>query len=755
MIKFIVGFCVLMSVLPALGNDSAKQVAVENGKIRLSFNPKTGALLNFCNLADSYDFLNGTIAPCSPWEIDLLQTSHSDTLSIYNASEFHYSKPDPLTLVLVWAKFPSIQNKNLKISVTIQLKKDQPFSFWKISIEGIKGKQINRVVFPRISGIKNLGEEYLAVPIWTGMQIKDPRANLSKIQSKVKKYEWSYPGQMALQCMALYNQNKQGFYTACDDSLAYTKDFSYSLQDQNHLSYQMSNYPSLDSALSSYSPAYSSVIGSFKGDWITAALIYREWGSKQKWCKESRVKRNLIPEWLEKTALWEWNRGKSENVISPAADLKQRLGLPVNVFWHWWHGCSYDDGFPEYMPPREGKASFLSAMSSAHDKGIRAIVYMNQALWGTTTQSWISENAAPASAKDIKGKTISHVFNIFTNKPAAYMCMGTQFWKDKYSSLCDSAVNIYNVNGVYMDMACLSLKCYDKSHHHPIGGGNYWIENFGKITSQIRSTIPQNKELVLAGEGCGEVWLPYLDAFLTLEMSRERYAGVGGWETIPFFQAVYHQYSITYGNYSSLNEPPYDELWPKQYAPKEPLKLLDQKFNKQFLMEQARSFVWGIQPTIANYKSSLVSEREGEINYLLDLAKTRNQGLEYLLYGKFLKSPNLGSPLEEFDISRLSIYAGKTGNTVTALRGTFPLIYSGTWQSENKKIGIALASISDAPFRVSFTMNPNDYDLSPSGKIYLIGASEKKLLAAYSQMTIYVDFTLKPRGLCIVEIIPD
>jgi hypothetical protein len=165
--------------------------------------------------------------------------------------------------------------------------------------------------------------------------------------------------------------------------------------------------------------------------------------------------------------------------------------------------------------------------------------------------------------------------------------------------------------------------------------------------------------------------------------------------------------------------------------------------------------VWGIQPTIANYKSSLVSEREGEINYLLDLAKTRNQGLEYLLYGKFLKSPNLGSPLEEFDISRLSIYAGKTGNTVTALRGTFPLIYSGTWQSENKKIGIALASISDAPFRVSFTLNPNDYDLSPSGKIYLIGASEKKLLAAYSQMTIHVDFTLKPRGLCIVEIIPD
>ena len=46
------------------------------------------------------------------------------------------------------------------------------------------------------------------------------------------------------------------------------------------------------------------------------------------------------------------------------------------------------------------------------------------------------------------------------------------------------------------------------------------------------------------------------------------------WETIPFFQAVYHEYSITYGNYSSLLVPPYDELWPAEYAPKA-LEMLD------------------------------------------------------------------------------------------------------------------------------------------------------------------------------------
>jgi hypothetical protein len=554
--------------------------------------------------------------------------------------------------------------------------------------------------------------------------------------------------------MTVYNTDKGGLYAACNDSLAYKKNFAFSLDSLNNLVYQMNNYPALDSALDSYSPAYAAIIGSFKGDWISAAEIYREWGTQQRWCKESRFTKRLTPAWLENTALWVWNRGKSGNVLTPAADIQKRLGLPVSVFWHWWHGCSYDDGFPEYVPPREGKKSFISAMESAQEKGIRSIVYMNQALWGTTTESWTKENAAEYSAKDSEGNTISHIFNIFTKKPAAYMCMGTQFWKDKYSSLCDSVVNTYKTNGVYMDMACLNSMCFDRNHGHPVGGGNYWIEHFGKMTGQIRSKMPPNAEIVLAGEGCGEVWLPYLDLFLTLAVSRERYAGVGSWETIPFFQAVYHQYGVTYGNYSSLIVPPYDELWPKEFAPDDPLKLLEKDFNQQFLMEQARSFVWGLQPTISNYQSFLASQRKEEIKYLIDLAKIRNQGLKYLLNGKFLRTPDMQIPEEEIDISRLSIYAGKMGESVTRFRSTYPSVYTGTWQSDDKQLGIALAGISDDPFNVHLNFSPGDYELPSSGKIYIIDAEGKKLLSSYADNIVVIDFTLKPKALCIIEITP-
>jgi len=747
--------CLMSFFLPGCNHSPEEQIVyIENGKLKLGFDRNTGAFLVFRDIVNSHEYLDTNIIPGSLWEVDLIRTSEIETIDMTTPSEFHFSKRNH-SLVLSWDNFSGIENKDFKITAVITLDKNKPLSSWKISIEGIEGKKVNRVVFPKISGLKDLGEEYLAVPAGMGQLLKNPRTHLARIQRREKKHEWGYPGPLSLQCLALYNSEKCGFYASCNDSLAYRKSFSFLLDTLNCLIYQMNNYPALDSTISSYSPPYEAIIGSFKGDWITAAGQYREWASEQRWCYESRFKNKLNPPWLEETALWVWNRGKSGNVLVPAIDLKQRLDLPVSVFWHWWHGNPYDQELPEYFPPREGKKSFVTAMSSAQDEGVRAIVYMNAFQWGNSTESWKNENASFYSVKDINGKMRSHVYNIFTGKSLTNMCMATQFWRDKYSSLCDSAVNTYQTNGVYMDQACLNRVCYDKNHGHSIGGGNYWVDNFGELTDQIRSNISKKNQPALAGEGCGEAWLPYLDVFLTLRVSRERYLGVNEWESIPFFQAVYHQYGITYGNYSSLLIPPYDELWPEEFAPKNPKQLLDEGFNKQFLMEQARSFVWGMQPTIANYQSFLASERKEEIKYLINLARVRYQGLKYLLYGKFLRSPDIEFPEEELKISRLSIYAGRKGESVTTFQKSFPLIYSGTWKSDDNQVGIALASISDDPYRINFSFNSNDYELPPSGEVYIIDTEGKRKLTEYSDEKVQVDFMLQPKGLCILEITPD
>ncbi len=736
-------------------NSSEQNIYIENGKIRLGFNLKNGELTSLSDLTVNYELLEDSVINKSPWEIESCQSERQPSvLDIYNASKFRFSKPDSSTIILRWEKFRSPECKNTEVVVTIKLEAEKALSRWEISVNKVKGLKIKQVIFPRIAGIKESKNECLAVPQWMGQLIENPRFYLAEIKGKEKKYEWSYPG-LSLQCLALYDPGRYGFYAACNDTLVYNKNFSFSLDSTECLVYRMHNHLPADTSLNNFNLPYSGIIGSFIGDWTKAAGIYREWGSEQKWAKKSRLANHLTPEWLEKNALWVWNRGKSNIVLTPAIKLKARLNLPVNVLWHWWHGCSYDDGFPEYIPPREGKEPFINAVSEADRRGIKAIVYMNQRLWGTTTESWKKENASVYAVKDQNGDINTHIYNIFTNRPAASMCLATSFWKDKYESLCDSAVNIYKAGGVYMDQACLSTECYDKNHGHPAGPGNYWFRNFSILTDLIRSKIPEEKHPVLAGEGCGEAWMPYLDAFLTLDVSRERYAGLGPWKPIPFFQAVYHQYAITYGNYSSLLVPPYDELWPEKFAPKNPMEMLDKSFNSQFLMEQARSFVWGMQPTVANYQDFLAKERKEEIDYLLNIARLRNLGLKYLLNGRYMKSPDISIPVEEINISRLSIYAGKQGESVKSFRGRFPLLYTGTWEAADKSTGVALASISDGNLNLHFSINADELDIHGNGKINLIDQKGKRLMKTFSNGQIEIDHTLPPRGLCIIEIVPE
>ncbi len=799
-------FLLLLSLLLASlscrhGSLDTGTAKIDNGLMSIAFHDRNGLLVSFRDISGNHEWLDDDVAPGSPWEIYFTEPAGIESINAADAGKFRCSKPDSRTLILKWKKFGNPGIRKLEVEARICLDSSRALSYWDITIRNPGRKEIRQLIYPKLSGLRETGEEYLAVPQWMGQITKNPRESLAAGGSG--RYEWTYPG-LSLQCLSLYNPERCGLYLACNDTLAYIKNFSFTLDTLNTLTYRMHNLLSADpsagssagssfdpsSGLSSdrsagsssgsssdrssgpssdpssgpspgqssyqssasYSVPYSAVLGTFRGDWLTAAEIYREWGSQQYWARESRFRKGLTPEWLENTALWVWNRSKSENVLVPAADIRQRLGLPVSVFWHWWHGCSYDDGFPEYFPPREGRKSFLSAVDEAHKKGIRSIVYMNQRLWGTTTDSWENENAAGYAVMNSDGSMNTHVYNIFSNRGTATMCLGTAFWKDKYTSLCDSAVNGYTVDGVYMDQACLAVSCYASGHDHPAGPGNYWVENFGRLTDQIRTKIPREKHIILAGEGCGEAWLPSLDLMLTLAVSKDRYAGLNQWETIPFFQAVYHQYSITYGNYSSLLVPPYDELWPQEYAPANPQEMLDRKFSRQFLMEQARSFVWGMQPTIANYQPWLARERKEEIDFLLRLSRTRNNALKYLLHGRFMRSPDIDPPVEEIDISRLSIYAGKTGNTVSAFRGTFPLVYSGTWQADDMDLGIALASISDRPVKISFDFDAREYDLPASGMIFLVDDRGRRELASYSDNEVKIAFTLEPAGICILDI---
>ena len=744
---------ILTAMLLVGFNSDAANVTLESEDLQIQIDSASGRLRKLVNTKLKQSLLDESSSAL--WLLELIGGDAPISASAGEVVVQELGK-NRSAAKLIWRNFKNQKAPDLSVEVVIAIDSRTAQSKWDIVVRNLGELRLSKVHFPRLQNISIQEAEYLAVPVWMGQLTPNPRALLNS-DGKPKQLSYDYPGHTSMQCLSWYSTNGAGLYFACDDTNSFRKIFSFSGDGTNNAAFTVVHLPENEKTpAKTYAPPYSTIVGTFKGDWFTAAEIYRSWATNQYWARESRLKKGTSPEWVPKTALWVWNRGRSEQVIGPALALNQELGLPVSAFWHWWHGCSYDTGFPEYLPPREGDSKFKSAIGEAHRRDVHAIVYMNQRLWGMTTESWTNQNAERFAVKGIDGKVHPEIYNTFTKAPCASMCMGTEFWRNTYADVAERAFKELHVDGIYMDQACSSLSCYDPSHGHAIGGGKYWMNGFRLLANDIRQrTAPKKgshtEPIALAGEGVGESWLPYLDLMLSLQVSKERYSAPDSWEPIPFFQAVYHPYVIQYGNYSSLTMPPYDDLWPKEFAPKEPLKLLDQKFSRQFYLEQARAFVWGQQPTIANFLPQHLKQRPEEIAFVLQLARLRQRALKYLLHGTFLRIPELNAPEEVIDISRLSIYAGQQGGLKT-FEKRVAIAVGGAWLAADGDVALTVANISD--HKVPVELDLSTYPVPPKGKIFLtIDNSHREELGSLGDRKLSkFDLQIPPRAAALVEL---
>jgi len=729
-------------------------LSVENGSVRVSVGRDDGKLLELTDLAAGHNQVGDAKELVGLWELSVADDGKPTTLEPGQTKEFRAEElsTGENALRLIWDGFSISGTTGGRVEVVVRLDEGEPVSRWSISVEMPAGLTLDEIRFPRVSGLRRQEVERLAVPHWMGQMASDPRQLLTGADGKGRRLAWPYPGWMSLQCLAYYQDGGCGLYAACDDDSVCRKAFSLWGTPDGDVHYEMIHYPEGQSGLGGrYELPYSAVLGTFQGDWITAAERYRAWAVDRPWTQQSRLRRGLVPDWVPQTAVWVWNRGRSPGVLVPAAALQERLGLPVSVFWHWWHGCPYDIGFPEYLPPREGTGPFREAVAQAHQNDLHMLVYMNQRAWGLSTKSWESEGAEQFAVKAKHGKIEPEIYNIFTRQALISMCLGTSFWRNKYAGLAEEAVNDLGVDGIYMDQACAHKPCYDPGHGHPPGGGDSWMQGFHALSEDIRNRYQGDTPVVLAGEGCGEAWLPYLDLMLALQVSRERYsAPTDPWDVIPFFHAVYHPYAVVYGNYSSLVMPPYDDLWPAEFAPAEPLALLDRKFSRQFYLEQARTFVWGQQLTLANFRPILLEERAEEMDYLMRLAHVRSRAAKYLLHGEFLRPPLLNALEVTSDFSRLSIYAGQK-DRLTAFQRSHPQALAGAWRAADGDVAIALASVADEPLSLSLKLDRDYYGLPQQPKVYRIDNTGRRLMEESVGGDSSFKVNLAPRDACVLE----
>lgn len=801
---------VLAAVPAAAQKPEAAAANLENARLSLSFSSKDGRLLQLTDRSTRHAFLAPRGDSTGVWALELYDGGVVTPAAARRFSAVKVPGRVP-ALRLTWSELGLAAAPGLRVVATVSLAPGAPDSEWRIALEDMGALPVERVRFPRVGGIVPLGPaEALAVPRWMGALTHEPRALLSGApattggSARPRRMEWPYPGTMSLQLVALYSDGaagsgasakNPGLYFSADDTLAYRKDFavwgegalapSGGANDRDGVgvpaaaqggpSAAASPPPtggpaattSPRAALLGYEMAtllenprtpkarwvmpYAGVVGAFSGDWISAAERYRDWGVKQPWARNARLPNGKVPAWLVNTAMWEWNRGRSPGVVPPALALQKALGLPVSIYWHWWHHGPYDTSFPDYLPPREGVDSFTAAVAQAHAAGMHAMVYMNQRLWCTGTPTWKSTDAARWAVKEKDGRVREEVYNVFDPQRCATMDVTTPFWQAKYAGMADTVVHQYGIDGVYMDQAVQSLVCWDTTHGHPVGGGNYWMQGFERLERGIRTRVADAPGRMLAGEGAGETWLPELDLMLTLQVSQERYTDPGsGWDPIPLWQAVYHPFGLTYGNYSSLSMPPYDDLWPAATAPKEPLALLDTKFRSQFYLEQARAFVWGLQPTIANFQPRHLTERPDETAYMMRLARLRSTLPEYFIHGTFLRPPALKVEEAPVELSRISIYAAQLGGPKSS-SARFPAAIAGAWRAPDGRVAVAVASIVDHPQKVAFELDPRAYGVAGAGDVVRLDGKQEVKMARFGARAVPVSLDLAAGGAAVIE----
>lgn len=740
--------CAVMVASAAHGAHSEDAV-ISGGGIRVVVDSATGSVCGLVDIADGYDQLECREAPFSLWQLRLRDGDALTDLEAKKAGPPRIERsegPRP-EMRLIWDGLAAGEGGPLRVEAVIQVGEEASLSRWALTISKPAESRLAWVRFPRIPRLRERGAEVLAVPREMGILSRALRKVTRGSDGKGARLSWQYPRPLALQCLAFYEEGGKGLYAGCDDAEGYRKDFAIWGDGGGGINFEVSHEPEREAeGAKEFHLPFQVLLGSFQGDWTTAAEIYRRRSHARAFAARGRLARNLSPDWVKNTGLWLWNRGRSPGVLGPAREMREHLQAPVSVLWHWWHNCPYDAGFPEYFPPREGEGAFKAALAEAQKEDVRAILYMNQRLWGTNTSTWAEEGADAYAVKDRQGKTAIEVFNTFMKAPCAPMCIATRFWRDKYAGLAEEVLCSLKADGVYMDQTGVLANCYDPRHGHILGPGRYWTDGLAMLTGEIRDRSSPRGPVALGGEFCGEPWIGNLDLTLALSVSHDRIGSSQDWEPIPFFQAVYHPSTVVFGNMAGLAHPPYDEKWPQELAPPGRLTLLDRRFAKQFCLEQARTFAWGMQPMLANFLPSHLRECPEEMDFVTRLVRTRTRSLKYLQHGTWLRPPPLDVPRVEMDVAKIGTYT-----PLKASKRTYPVALAGAWRSPEGDVGIALASVHDEKLGLRLPFDAKDYGLADGCTTYRIDESGRHRLGALDIKDPILRVELPPRGICVLE----
>jgi len=720
---------------------------VETNSTRMKFSESQhGSLVSLADRRTSHEFLEAVKTPAPIWEAVLVTADGKKPLSSDDARKLRVEERKSgrhgTKLTMTWSDFGRPFEKVSVVATIGYACPDSPIEFRLLEFNPGADAGVWYVDFPILGSICEIEEDgqgdELEIPLLQGLLVHKPLTTIVKNEKVNHTSYGTYPGLLTMQCFAYYNESVAGLYLASHDGLGNRKDFVFDSDKEGNGRFRARNYPeNMGFKGRIYSVTYPFAITTFQGGWAEASQIYRNWAIRQAWCRKGRLsERSDLSNWFKETSLWVWNRGNSDRVSPGPIELKKKSGVNVALDWYWWHHNPYDVFVPEYLPPREGVPTFTKTVEKLHSQGVKAVAYINGRIWDMNSGSWAEQKARKAAALDENLKPYEEKYNVFMPENViAPMCPTSQLWRDKISYLVSSLVGDLHLDGVYIDQVAIATAelCHNPEHGHPVGGGHYWVQGYNDLIRTARDRARKaNADACLLSESCIEQFIDSFDGFLTLDSSWERTGanldlswdkmGLQGqtWEPIPVFNAVYHDYAITFGSYTSMTGvPPYDDLWPEAGRPPEFGKFAtyNDRYPDQFAFELARALCWGIQPMVTNVYPEMLGRNEfdTDVKFLVDIAKFHSLAREYLTLGRWLRPPMVDCPCVAVKIYVRSIYTStdRIGETVR----NSPAVLSSAWASHEGSLCVVLVNFTRDPVNAKLSMDLDKYGFEPADKI--------------------------------------
>lgn len=436
---------------------------------------------------------------------------------------------------LRWSGHGGVGLKALRVEAVARLDRAAGAIRWTLRAEPPPEWALREVVFPAVAVSRMNGAPEVVVP-------RGPGEVQRGLWQRAYRYSGRYPnGWTAMPWMAAGEPSrKTGLYVAVHDPQAATKEIELESHPSTHAVEFTYRHPPPDLNLPGrvFQMPGEAVWQILRGDWFDAARIYRDWASKHAnwWPARGPDGRTDTPVWMRELPVWALTSGLPASVVPQVKKFSEALGVPIGVHWYNWHRIPFDNDYPHYFPTVDG---FREAVAELQRGPVFIMPYINGRLWDSRDrgmEDWEFSKVARAGAcKDEAGEPYLESYSSKEQDGSrvklATMCPTTKIWQSKMSEVVGRLVNECGVKAVYLDQiaAAKPQLCFDRSHGHPLGGGDWWTEGYWSLLSKMRKTLPADR--MLTTECNAEAYTHVMDGYLTWHWQADG--------QVPAFPAVY------------------------------------------------------------------------------------------------------------------------------------------------------------------------------------------------------------------------